>query len=138
VKEAMRARRFFATRTSGLRVDATATTPSGAVRRMGSELPLRSGTVRFRLDLARDESWVGRPLTAQVLRPGADAPSVVHVEEFRVGPVVELGVPLDVADGDWVLLRISDPAQPNGTPGPDGHPCNDLGIAYTSPWWLVP
>ena len=138
VKEAMRARRFFATRTSGLRVDATATTPSGAVRRMGSELPLRSGTVRFRLDLARDESWVGRPLTAQVLRPGADAPTVVHVEEFRVGPVVELGVPLDVADGDWVLLRISDPAQPNGTPGPDGHPCNDLGIAYTSPWWLVP
>ncbi len=137
VKEAMRARRFFATRTSGLRVDATATTPAGAVRRMGSELPLRSGTVRFRLDLARDESWIGQPLTVQVLRPGTDAPAVAHVEEFRVGPVVDFAVPLDVADGDWVLLRVSDPAQPNGTPGPDGHPCNDLGVAYTSPWWLV-
>ena len=37
---------------------------------------------------------------------------------------------------DWVLLRIADPGQPNLTPGPYGHPGNDLGIAYTSPWWL--
>ena len=134
----MRARRFFATRTSGLRVDATAATPAGPVRRMGSELPLRAGTVRFRLDLARDTSWIGRPLTVQVLRPGTDAPTVTHVEEFRVGPVVAVAVPLDLAHGDWVLLRVADPGQPNATPGPDGHPCNDLGVAYTSPWWLVP
>lgn len=137
VKEAMRARRFFATRTSGLRVDATATPPGGRARRMGSELPLGSGAVRFRLDLARDAEWVGRPLTVQVLRPGPQAPTVVHVEDFEVGPVLTFDVPLDAADGDWVLLRVADPTQPNASPGPAGHPCNDLGIAYTSPWWLV-
>ncbi|MER5458085.1 hypothetical protein ABT008_25260 [Micromonospora sp. NPDC002389] len=42
------------------------------------------------------------------------------------------------ADGDWVVLRISDPALPSGTPGPVGHPCNDFGVAYTSPWWWRP
>lgn len=138
VKEAMRARRFFATRTSGLRLDATAVAPDGTVARMGSVLPMTAGTVRIRLDLARDTSWVGRPLTAQVLRPGTDVPTVVHVEEFQVGPLVELDVPVDVADGDWMLVRVADPTQPNATPGPDGHPCNDLAIAYTSPWWIEP
>lgn len=136
VKRAMRARRFFATRTSGLRVDATATPRGGRPRRMGSTLPLRKGVVRIALDLARDEEWVGRTLHAQVLRPGDDAPTVAHVEEFRVGPVVELDVPVDAADGDWLLVRIADPTEPNATPGPEGHPGNALGIAYTSPWWL--
>lgn len=138
VKEAMRARRFFATRTSGLRVDATATPPDGRARRMGSVLPMTRGQVRIRLDLARDVSWVGRRLAAQVLRPGTDVPTVAHVEEFLVGPEVELQVPVDVADGDWLLVRVADPEEANATPGPDGHPCNDLAIAYTSPWWLEP
>jgi hypothetical protein len=139
VLAAMRARRFFATRTSGLRVDATAAYDDGrpAVR-MGGVLPLGEGLVTFTLDLERDDSWTGRTLHAQVLRPGTEAPEVVDVVPFVVGDVVRFPVPLDVADGDWVLLRISDPAQVNATPGPAGHPCNDLGIAYTSPWWLEP
>jgi hypothetical protein len=139
VLAAMRARRFFATRTSGLRVDATATDDAQQAEvRMGGVLPLAEGVVTFVLDLERDESWVGRVLHAQVLRPGTDAPTVVDVVPFVVGEVVRFDVPLDVADGDWVVLRISDPSQPNATPGPEGHPCNDLGIAYTSPWWLEP
>lgn len=138
VKRAMRARRFFATRTSGLRVDATATPQGGRTYRMGSTIPLERGVVRIRLDLARDEEWVGRPLTAQVLRSGAAAPTVAHVEDFLVGPVVELDVPVDVADGDWFLVRVADPSQRNATSGPEGHPGNDFGVAYTSPWWLEP
>jgi hypothetical protein len=63
---------------------------------------------------------------------------VVDVVPFDVGDVVRFAVPLDVADGEWVVLRVSDPTQPNATPGPAGHPCNDLGVAYTSPWWLEP
>lgn len=136
VQEAMRARRFFATRTSGLRLDATAS--YGHVARMGGVLPMSQGLVTFRLDLARDDSWSGRTLHVQVLRPGPDVPEVVDVVPFAVGDPVHLDVPLDVADGDWVVLRVSDPDQPNATPGPDGHACNDLGIAYTSPWWLEP
>lgn len=138
VKRAMLQRRFFATRTSGLRVDATARTPDGRWVRMGGRLPMRRGVVTIRLDLARDPSWVGRPLTVQVLRPGRAVPEVVRVKEFEVGPVVRLRVRVDEADGDWLLLRIADPTQPNATPRPAGHPGNDLGVAYTSPWWIAP
>ncbi|WP_232678806.1 hypothetical protein [Nocardioides sp. R-C-SC26] len=144
VKEAMSARRFFATRTSGLRVDATASS-GGRTRRMGSVLPHRRGPVRLRVDLARDRSWIGRRLELQVLRPDssvAGAPEVIDVRSFRVGPVLDVRVPVDARDDrpgrDWMLLRIADPTEPNATPGPEGHPCNNLAIAYTSPWWFTP
>jgi hypothetical protein len=136
VARAMRARRFFATRTSGLRLDAVATAPAGTRHRMGSVIPINKGTVTFALDLARDSEWRGRPLSVQVLRPGNDVPEVVDVIDFPVGDIVRFKVKLNRADGDWVVLRISDPTSANATPGPEGHPCNDFGIAYTSPWWL--
>ena len=111
VLAAMRARRFFATRTSGLRLDATAA-PAGVPGpvRMGGVLPISRGMVRFTLDLACDASWTGRPLTVQALRPGTDVPTVADVVPFVVGEVLRFDVPLDAADGDWVLLRVSDPA----------------------------
>ncbi|MFC5802366.1 CehA/McbA family metallohydrolase [Streptomyces formicae] len=131
VLEALRARRFFATRYSGLRLDATA---NGV--QMGGVLPLVSGDVRFAVDLDRGAEWAGKPLNVQVLRPGTDAPVVADVIETTSGSLTEFTVPLDVEDGSWVVLRVSDPSQPNGQPGPAGHPCNDLGVAYSSPWWL--
>lgn len=133
VFDAMRARRFFATRLSGLRLDATA----GGVR-MGGSLPVAQGDVRFVVDLDRGPGWDGKPLHIQVLRPGAAAPTVADVIETESGDLVEFTVQLDVEDGDWVVLRISDPSQPNDTPGPSGHPCNDWAVAYSSPWWLEP
>ncbi|MGW2057718.1 CehA/McbA family metallohydrolase [Streptomyces sp. NPDC001840] len=135
VLEALRARRFFASRYSGLRLDATA---NGV--QMGGVLPLASGSgdVRFAVDLDRGPEWAGKPLNVQVLRPGTDAPVVADVIETTSGSLVEFTVPLGVEDGTWVVLRISDPSQPNGQPGPAGHPCNDLGVAYSSPWWLQP
>ncbi|MEV6494571.1 CehA/McbA family metallohydrolase, partial [Actinoplanes sp. NPDC051633] len=132
VLEAMRARRFFATRVSGLRLDAVA---DGV--RMGGTLPVAKGDVRFSVDLDRGPDWAGKPLHLQVLRPGSRAPQVVDVIETVAGDVTEFIVPLDLADGAWVVLRVSDPAQANASPGPDGHPCNDWGVAYTSPWWLT-
>ena len=138
VKAAMLARRFFATRTSGLRVDATASVGGAPAVPMGSELSMTSGDVTFTLDLARDDAWLGRTLQLQVLRPGTDVPTVVAVQDFTVGGLAVLTVPLDVADGDWVVLRVADPTAPNATPGPEGHPGNAHGIAYTSPFWLVP
>ena len=139
VQEAMRARRFFATRTSGLRVDAEASyKPKGEVVRMGGVLPISEGEVTFTLDLDRGTSWVDMPLNLQVLRPGTDAPTVATVVPFTAGELATVTVPLDITDGDWVLLRVSDPSQPNATLGPAGHPCNELGVAYTSPWWFQP
>jgi hypothetical protein len=63
---------------------------------------------------------------------------VVDVIETEAGRVTEFVVPMDVADGPWVVLRVSDPTQANPTPGPSGHACNDWGVAYSSPWWLQP
>ncbi|MEV0561878.1 CehA/McbA family metallohydrolase [Dactylosporangium sp. NPDC050588] len=133
VLEAMRARRFFATRVSGLRVDATANDV-----RMGGVLPLARGDVRFALDLDRGPDWQGKPVRIQVLRPGVAAPTVADVIDTVANQVVRFTVPLDVAMGNWVVLRVSDPTRPNPSPGPNGHPCNDFGLAYTSPWWLQP
>jgi hypothetical protein len=132
VLAAMRERRFFATRVSGLRLDATA---SGV--RMGSSLPFARGDVAFRVDLDRGPDWVGKPLNIQVLRPGTAAPTVADVVPATAGSVTEFTVPMDAADGAWVVLRISDPTQANASPGPSGHPCNDWGVAYSSPWWLT-
>jgi hypothetical protein len=133
VYSAMAARRSFATRVSGLRVDATA---NGV--RMGSVLNLTSGDVRFLLDVDRGPVWDGKPLRIQVLRPGSSAPTVVDVFDTVSGTVADFTVPLSTAGGNWVVLRVSDPSLPNGSPGPTGHPCNDFGVAYTSPWWLQP
>ena len=132
VLAAMRARRFFATRVSGLRLDATA---NGV--RMGSAVPIARGDVRFAVDLDRGPEWVGKPLRLQVLRPGSRAPRVADVIETTAGVTTEFTVPLDVADGSWVVIRVSDPTQANASPGPAGHPCNDWGVAYSSPWWLT-
>jgi hypothetical protein len=133
VLAAMRARRFFATRVSGLRLDATA---NGV--QMGGVLPVSRGDVTFSVDLDRGPEWVGKPLRIQVLRPGSDAPAVPEVIDIQAGRVTQFTVPLDIVDGHWVVLRISDPTQPNASPGPANHPCNDWGVAYTSPWFLQP
>ncbi|TDD98908.1 CehA/McbA family metallohydrolase [Jiangella asiatica] len=128
---AMSERRFFATRVSGLRLDATA---DGVP--MGGGLTSSRGDVRFAVDLDRGPEWAGRRLDVQVLRPGAEVPEVADVVPVTVGQVTRFTVPLDADDGDWVVLRVADPEQPNETPGPDGHPGNDWGVAYSSPWWL--
>ncbi|MGK5680611.1 CehA/McbA family metallohydrolase [Actinoplanes sp. URMC 104] len=132
VLAAMRKRRFFASRVSGLRLDATA---DGV--RMGGRLPIAKGDVTFRVDLDRGPEFADEPLCLQVLRPGTRAPEVVEMQHLRAGEVVKVTVPLDVEDGDWVVLRISDPSRDNPSPGPYGHPCNDFGLAYSSPWWLT-
>ena len=132
VLAAMRARRFFASRVNALRLDATA---EGV--RMGGRLPLAKGDVTFRLDLDSGPAYAKQPLCLQVLRPGTTAPEVVELLELQAELVTQFTVPLDIADGDWVVLRISDPTRDSLSPGPVGHPCNDFGLAYSSPWWLT-
>ncbi|MGH3825131.1 MAG: CehA/McbA family metallohydrolase [Pseudonocardiaceae bacterium] len=133
VAEALRARRFFATRVAGLRLDATA---GGA--RMGSVLRHRRGGVEFVLDVDRGPSWIGRVLQVQVLRPATPVPAVVEVIKIRCGHVARFTVPLDINDGSWTVLRLADPETLNANPGPPNHPANNHAIAYTSPWFLEP
>jgi hypothetical protein len=134
VAEALRARRFFATRVAGLRVDATA----GGVR-MGSVLRHRQGPVEFVLDVDRGSSWTGRALQVQVLRPDTPVPAVVDVIEMRCGDLARFTVPLSIEDGHWTVLRLATPDTQDNTPrAVTQGPLTNHAIAYTSPFFLQP
>jgi TAT (twin-arginine translocation) pathway-exported protein len=138
VKQGMKSRRFFATRERGLRVDAAA----GGVP-MGGVLQHSSGVVNFQVDIDGGGSWEGRPLSVQVLRSGSLLPTVSHVQEVRVPhgedePVISFDAPIDVADGDWVVLRISDPAEAADSRADATWKSFGRALAYTSPFFLQP
>jgi hypothetical protein len=138
VREALLARRCFATRERGLRLDARL-----AGERMGSavRLPGRRGTVVLEVDVDRGERWWGRPLSVQVLVTGRRMPVLAAVVPVRVPspdePVIRIELPREALRGRWAVLRLSDPAAP-ADPRARGV-WRDLGsaVAYASPWWLI-
>jgi hypothetical protein len=141
VKEAMLARRFFSTRLRGLRLDAAAT--SGATTaRMGGVLAHGSGPVTFRLDIDRGPQWWGKPLSVQVLRPGTVMPDVIDAVDVVVPrddePVIELTVGLDAADGEWIVLRVTDPEEAPDDRADDTYRVFGNAVAYASPFFLDP
>jgi hypothetical protein len=134
VADALRARRVFATRERDLRVDASA---DGV--RMGGELAHTSGSMTFAIDIDKD-GWAGKQLMVQVLRSGERMPAVQHNQTVSVpgstDPVITFTIDVDAADGDWVVLRITDPAA-----APDGRAdatwaSYGRAVAYTSPFFL--
>lgn len=137
VRAAMEQRRVFATHVPGLRVDAAA---NG--RPMGSAVGHRSGPVRFELDVDGGASWYGRSLRVQLLRPGTTAPVLAHEEDVRLPtpaePVIAFTVPVDVADGTWAVLRVTDPSQPAEPWTPAAFAGAGRAIAYASPFWFAP
>jgi len=129
VREALLARRTFATRERGLRLDATL---DG--RRMGQGVPTAAAH-GLRVDLAYP-AYDGRPVELQVLvGDGGGMPIVVAAQRIVCGDVAALDVRLP-SESQWAFVRIADPEQPNLTPGPAGHPANSRALAYGSPWWL--
>jgi hypothetical protein len=148
VTEALAARRFFASRVKGLRVDAALTSLGGPSRqrraRMGAAVAHTAGPALVQIDLDRGAAWWGRRLNVQVLRPGAGRglPTLAAALQVRLPspdePVIAFEVDLDPAGGDWVVLRVSDPSEP-ADPGASGEYTRlGRGIAYTSPFWLTP
>lgn len=165
VREALQARRFYATREKGLRIDAAA---NG--RRMGGIVDHTDGPVRFQVDIAQfdvaDGSAValvdptrgrsvppvgmaGQRLVMQVLQTGRPLPSVVWQGEVTVPgpdqPVLEIEVDIHIGNGAWVVVRLCDPSQAQEAheiPGshivPTDSPYRRAGraVAYTSPWFL--
>lgn len=155
IREALVARRFFATREAGLRLDVVASwgragrtspDPADVVQRpeavrMGDRLAAAaqcpdadSGVVDLALDIDGGPTWNGREMTVQVLTTGAVVPSVVASRAARSGVPVMVRVPV-AADGSvpWLVARIADPAVPNEHPGPGGHAANRRALAYASP-----
>jgi len=145
VLEALAARRFFASRVKGLRLDAALTSlagPGGARARMGTAVAHPGGPVRVEADLDRGPAFQGRRLSLQVLRPGGRLPTLAAALEVTLGgpadPVAALELDLDPADGDWVVLRVTDPAEPPDPRAPGEWARLGRGIAYSSPFWLEP
>lgn len=134
VADAIRNRRFFATRESGLRVDASA---NGV--RMGQSLAHATGPVTFLLDIDRSD-WIGKPLSVQILRRGTGMPAVQTTIAVTVpgpaDPPISFTAPIDVADGDWVVLRISDPSVAADDRATGDWAGYGRGIAYCSPFFL--
>jgi hypothetical protein len=150
VLEALAARRLFASRVKGLRVDAALTSlaagPTQAgdrpAARMGTAVAHSRGPVRIQVDLDRGQPWWGRRLNVQVLRPGPRLPALAAAIDVRLPrpdqPVIAFEVDLDPADGDWLVLRVSDPSQPADPRATGQYARLGRGIAYTSPFWLTP
>lgn len=140
IRDAMEQRRFFAARGKGIRFDATA---NGV--RMGRTLGHRDGIVRFHIDLDRGPAWWGKAVNIQVLMTGSVVPTLVHAQDVTIPtpdePVITLDVPIDVADGRWVVLRVTDPDMAPRARGlsPDD-PYHQFGYAfvYSSPFYLDP
>jgi hypothetical protein len=151
VTEALAARRFFASRIKGLRVDAALTSleASGAPSlergaRMGTTLAHTAGPALVQVDLDRGATWWGRRLNVQVLRPGTGRglPTLAAALDVRLPspdePVIAFEVDLDPAEGDWLVLRVSDPSEPADVRAIGEYARLGRGIAYTSPFWLDP
>jgi hypothetical protein len=133
VRQAMEARRSFATLEPALRLDATANgVPMGSVMAGAGA----SSPVTIVLDIARGPDWVGKPLRVEVVGPGADGPRLLDL--FQITVPSDLQPPVTFAvqpQGGWMFLRIIDPDRPN-------HPLartpfdNGGAFAYASPWYF--
>lgn len=154
VHEALRARRFFATREPGLRLDVVVSAvdpargatdgPPGPAARLGGTLGVPAGTTTLEVDVDVDAgpASIGRQLEVQVLTTGISVPTVLAVQRVSAGTPQTVRVDLQggwAADEvPWLVVRVADPAAHNLQPGPDGHPCNNRALAYASPVYLSP
>ncbi|HYJ74680.1 MAG TPA: DUF3604 domain-containing protein [Kineosporiaceae bacterium] len=131
VREALTARRTFATREVGLRLDATL----DGVRMGGA---LSGDHPELAVDLA-GSGYEGRPVELQVLTSaaavGGASPEVAVLERIPavVGEVAQARIQVP-PDAGWVLVRVADPARGYGRWAPAGHPASTWAVAYTSPW----
>ena len=160
VHEAMQARRFYATREPGLRLDVVASVsrpgpaggPSGgasggsagAAARLGGTLGVPTGTTALDVDVDVDAgpASLGRELQVQVLTTGISVPTVLAVQPVSSGTPTTVRVELqgawDAEEVPWLVVRVAEPSVRNLQPGPDGHPCNNRALAYASPVYLAP
>lgn len=134
VREALLSRRFFAAAEPGIRLDASA---EGVP--MGSTGGFRSGTVRIDLDLDLP-GQEDRPLLVQVLTSGTPMPTVVDTVETVAGRgrPLRLRVNHDVDDGRWLVLRVTDPAQPADPRATGDFASAGRALAYASPFFFDP
>ncbi|MDX6287934.1 MAG: hypothetical protein QOG53_3419 [Frankiales bacterium] len=137
VREALMARRVFATRIPGLRLDAAA---KGVP--MGGTVAHRRGPLTVEVDFDGGAAWAGKPVTIQVIRPGRPAPTLAKVVKTFVPrpdrPPIRFTVDVDIAQGQWMFLRITDPTNEPDGPMPAKYAAGGRVIGYTSPFFFTP
>lgn len=72
---------------------------------------------------------------------GSPLPTVVHSERVRVpagGRLISFTAPVDVADGRWVVLRVTDPHEKADGRAPSAYSGSGSAIAYAAPFFLEP
>ena len=137
VREALLARRFYATNLKGLRLFATANGHA-----MGSSVPHQTGEVEIAIDVDRGRAWWGRELGVQILGTGSPLPTVVEATTITVPrggqqpPTIT--VCHDLADGEWLVVRITDPTLPADGRADATYESFGGAIAYASPFYLTP
>lgn len=134
VREALAARRFFATNTRGLRLAAMLNSVP-----MGGSVPLgNETTATVTLDVDRGPAWIGKQLRVQVLASGYPMPVVLADATVTIpggSNLVSFQTPVG-ADDRWLVVRVSDPdaaadKRADATFGGFGK-----GIAYASPFFI--
>ncbi|MDQ1633357.1 MAG: hypothetical protein QOJ32_166 [Frankiaceae bacterium] len=140
VREALLARRTFATRLRGLRLAAVLTGADGVPVPMGGDVTAlpgrRSYSVTVDLDLG--PGAVGLGLSVQLLRPGAVVPQVTEVARVVSGDApTTVDIDVDPQDGAWAVLRVSDLAGEVDPRAPAPYRHLGSSVAYTSPWWFI-
>lgn len=135
VREALLARRAFATREPQLRLDARL---DGAPA--GGRLGRRSnrGELLLEVDLAAP-SQDGGDVELQLLTGTGGQVVVLDRRPMTCGVVLRASVPVP-PDVPWLLLRVADPHRPYSrrsarSVAPPGHPCDTWALAYASPWY---
>ena len=132
VREALLARRTYATREAGLLLAATLDgVPAG-----GEVAASDAGR-----ELAVDVRGLapGAAAELQVLGPGGEGlPALVTVvpvlADASGAAVLTAAVP--PGSSPWLVARLADPARRNRTSGPAGHPGNSYALACASPWYV--
>ena len=72
---------------------------------------------------------------------GTPLPTVVHAQTFTIPPsgqLLRFEVPIDIEDGTWVVLRLTDPTAAADERAPAAYRAYGNAIAYTSPFYLDP
>jgi hypothetical protein len=145
VREALLARRGFATREVGLRLHATLgghpmgsvvggsvtgdAIPTGEPLEMVVDLGVTPSSDTF----APDPALAGREVELQVITSG-DPVHVVTTIAAQVGEVTRSRL-VWPEGADWLVLRVADRSRGYGRPAPVGHRCSCWGLAYASPWF---
>lgn len=137
VREALLARRTFASRVKGLRLAATldGVPMGGTVRRRRAP-----STVEVDLDLG-PKSW-GSVLSVQVLVAGSGPPGIAAAVDVRVpgpdDPPLRIPVELDADANRWAVVRVSDPSEPADRKATGPYVALGRSLAFASPFWFQP